>query len=206
VGIALTGALVWTLLSRGDGDARSGAGSPDAAASRPAASSPAGAAPTPRRTGQTGTAGLLTPEGIRSAIRAFERETGRDRYGSLVVYPGYASARLMVKGSATKYDSYTYWPGRGVEKGIISGTLSGGDRPVSLDGFAWDRVPALLAEAREKLNVEDVESRYLVVNVPDDTFGEPAGMAVYLSDRYNGSGYLQADENGEVVEVVPARG
>lgn len=150
------------------------------------------------------TGDMLTPDGIRTAIKAFEEETGRDRYGDFSVYPDYVSAQLMVEGSDTKYDTYSYRPGQGVEKGIIKGTLAGGEQPVSLDDFDWDKVPALLKQAEKKLNVPDPENRYLLVRQPNDIFDTPAGMAVYLSDEYNQSGYLEADTKGKVTRVYPA--
>jgi hypothetical protein len=93
-----------------------------------------------------------------------------------------------------------------VEKGIIKGTLVGGEQPVSLDDFNWDKVPALLKEAEKKLNVPDPENRYLLVRQPNDIFDTPAGMAVYLSDEYNQSGYLETDTDGKVTRVYPAAG
>lgn len=163
-------------------------------------------APETEQPDDTVTGGMLTPDGIRTAIKAFEKETDRDRYGDFSVYPDYVSAQLMVDGSDTKYDTYTYRPGRGVEKGIIKGTLSGGEQPVSLDDFDWDKVPALLKQAEKKLNVPDPVNRYLLVRQPNDIFDTPAGMAVYLSDEYNQSGYLEADPNGKVTRVYPAAG
>ena len=146
---------------------------------------------------------MLTPDGIRTAIKAFKGETGRDMFGDFSVYPEYVSAKLMVNGSQSKYDSYTYRPGEGVEKGIISGSLAG-TTPVSLDDFNWDRVPALLEEAERKLNVDDPNTRYLLLRQPSEVFDTPAGMAVYLSDEYGQSGYLQADTDGKVTRVSPA--
>ena len=149
---------------------------------------------------------MLTPDGIRAVIKAFKEETGRTMFGDFTVYPEYVSAELMVNGSNTKYDSYTYRAGQGVEKGIIKGALSGGERPVSLDDFNWDKVPALFEEAEKKLNVDDPKTRYLTVRQPNDVFDTPAGMAVYLSDAYNQSGYVEADINGKVTRVSPAAG
>ncbi|WP_333773756.1 serine/threonine-protein kinase [Streptomyces sp. IBSBF 3136] len=208
-GVALAGVLVWTQLpdggTHGSGSTTSAGGS--ATTQQPAGGS-TGTDVTPSAKDRTGTTAkdLLTPDGIRSVIRAFKKETGRDRYGSFTVYPGYVSADLMVKGSDTAYDSYTYYVGRGVEKGIISNSLSGGEKPVKLDGFDWDKVPALLAEGKRKLKVDHVNTRYLVVNLPDDTFGDPAGMSVYLSNAYSQSGYIAATPKGKILRVMPYDG
>ncbi|MEU2284869.1 protein kinase [Streptomyces sp. NPDC013178] len=210
-GVVLAGVLVWTLLpEQGGGSSSSGSPNTSGTASTGAATASAtgtGAAGRPaQQTKEAGATDMLTPEGIRTAIEAFEKETGRDRFGSFSVYPEYVSASLMVKGSDTKYDSYTYRPGEGVRKGIIKGTLMTGEQPVSLDGFVWDRVPALLAEADKKLNVDDPDSRYLLVRQPSTVFDTPAGMAVYLSNEYNESGYLEADTKGRVTKVMPVDG
>ncbi|MFI1167945.1 serine/threonine-protein kinase [Streptomyces sp. NPDC020801] len=158
----------------------------------------------PRTSQQT--TDLLTPDGIRSAIEAIEKKTGRDTFGDFSVYPDHVSASVMVKGSRTRYDSYTYRVGSGVEKDIISGSLSGGEQPVSLKDFRWDAVPTLLRRAHEQLNVKKPTLRYLLVRQPDTIFHTPAGMAVYLSDDYQQSGYVEADTQGKVTKVVPAEG
>ncbi|WP_316781464.1 serine/threonine-protein kinase [Streptomyces sasae] len=200
-GVALVSALVWSRLPD-SGTHASGATGSGSTATKTSPS--AGSTASSTATQQTATTDLLTPQGIRTAIAAIEKETGRDRFGKLAVYPGYVIAYVMVKGSDTAYDSYTYWSGRGVEKDIINGGLSGGDTPIRLDNFAWDKVPSLLAEAKKKLNVPHPNARYLVVDVPDSVFHGPAGMSVYLSNDYNQSGYVQADTKGKVTRVVPA--
>lgn len=215
-GASLAGALLllWWLLPLGDDGDSDASGSPSttptASAGRStakASASPAEADPAEERTQDTAEPGdMLSPDGIRTAIKAFKEETGRDSFGDFSVYPDFVSAQLMVKGSDKKYDSYTYRPGRGVEKGIIKGVLSGGEQPVDLDDFDWDKVPALLKEAEKKLNVPDPENRYLLVRQPNDIFGTPAGMAVYFSDEYSQSGYLEADPKGKVTRVYPADG
>ncbi|MFE2631836.1 serine/threonine-protein kinase [Streptomyces sp. NPDC059374] len=216
-GASLTGALalLWWLLPLGTDDHKTDSdGRPTTSATGPAASSgartPAASSgartPAADRSKAADTVpagGLLTPDGIRTAIKAFEEATGRDRYADFTVYPDHASAELMVEGSDKKYDSYTYWPGRGVEKGIISGTVIGGDRPVRLDGFDWTKVPALFDQAEKKLNVDKPTLRYVTLKSPSTTFDTPAGMAVYLADDY-GTGYLVADPHGKVTSVYPA--
>ncbi|MFE5812688.1 protein kinase [Streptomyces sp. NPDC056479] len=207
-GTSLVGALVltWWLLPLGGSADDSGArGSSTRSAPETTASSTA-AAPAAQRSEDPQTTDMLTPAGIRTAIKALEEETGRDRFGDFTVYEDYVSAQVMVDGSDTKYDSYTYRPGRGVEKGIIKSSLAGGEQPVSLDGFNWDAVPALLAEADKKLNVDNPDARYVMVRQPNDIFDTPAGLAVYLTDDYGQAGYLEADTHGKVTNVLPAEG
>ncbi|WP_432197319.1 serine/threonine-protein kinase [Streptomyces sp. bgisy027] len=216
-GTSLAGvvALLWWLLPLGGGagdSGDSGARSPSTtSASRPTSSTTApsegsSGAPAAQRSQDTDSAGVLTPAGIRAAIKALEKETGRNRYGDFSVYEGFVSAEVMVDGSNTKYDSYTYYPGRGVQKGIIKSTLSGGDQPFTLDKYNWDAVPALLAEADKKLNVKNPEMRYILVKSDNSVFDTPAHLAVYLSDEYGDSGYLEATPDGKVTDVTPAEG
>ncbi|WP_030324473.1 serine/threonine-protein kinase [Streptomyces sp. NRRL B-3229] len=208
-GTSLAGALVlmWWLLPLGNDSGGSGAsadpGTSAVVSARESAGSPT-AAPAGRQSrGSAGTS-LLTPDGIRTAVAAIEKETGRDRFGDFTAYDDFVSVEVMVKGSDSKYDTYTYRAGRGVEKGIIKGSLAGGNQPFRLDGFDWDKVPVLLAEARKKLNVDNPNSSYVVVRPPNDTFDTPLGMAVYLSNEYSQAGYLEATPKGKVTRVMPA--
>ncbi|MGW1064667.1 protein kinase domain-containing protein [Streptomyces aureus] len=210
VGTVLVGVLVWTQLPDG-GDKDNGKPSHSSGAtsnrttgpssrttnpsSKPSRSAPAAQADTKTD--------LLTPDGVRKAVKEIKAATGTNRAGSFSVYPTYVSADIMVKGSNTKYDSYTYRPGQGVEKGIISGSIIGGDRPFSLDAFDWDVLPALLKRADKDLNVKRPTLRYVLVRAADDTFDTPLGLAVYLTDDY-ASGYLEADLKGKVTRVMPA--
>ncbi|WP_413760229.1 protein kinase domain-containing protein [Streptomyces sp. MMBL 11-3] len=203
VGTVLAGVLGWTLLPddwRSDTSSSKDTGKGASADPSARTSSP----PSPSGADREEGTGLLTGDGIRTAIEALEKETGRDRYGRFSVYPEYVSAQVLVDGSRTSYDQYTYRVGRGVEKSIIKGQLSGGALPMNLDDFDWDEVPALFAEAGKKLNVDDPTNRYLLVVPADDIFGKPPYMAAYLGDEYNRSGYLQADPRGKVTKVMPA--
>ncbi|WP_217555849.1 serine/threonine-protein kinase [Streptomyces sp. GbtcB6] len=201
--VAVAGALVWTHLPD-TGSHTSGSTDSGTAPATISPSAGSTASPTASRTA-AGT-DLLTPQGIRTAAAAFEKGTGRDRFGKFAVYPDYVIAWLMVKGSDTAYDMYTYRPGQGVQKDAIKGTLPSTGTPVRLDGFDWDKVPSLLAQARKQLKVPHPTSRYLLVDLPGNAFGDPAGMSVYLSNEYSQGGYLQTDTKGKVVRVMPYDG
>ncbi|MFJ9709439.1 serine/threonine-protein kinase [Streptomyces sp. NPDC101234] len=201
-GVALVGALVWTQLPDSGTHASGATGSGSTATtSSPSAGSTASSTATEQTTTTTD---LLTPQGIRTAIAAIEKKTGRNRFGDLTVYPDYVTVELMVKGSEVAYDDYTYRSGQGVQKDIISGSLPTNWKPVRLDDFAWDKVPYLLSQARKKLHVPNADTRYLSLDVPDTAFDSPAGFSVYLSNEYGQSGYVQADTKGRITRVVPA--
>nr|WBO82650.1 serine/threonine protein kinase [Streptomyces sp. SBE_14.2] len=216
-GVLLVGTLVWNFLPDDNGKADdSSAGSPGTStpdarkSSSPTASGSSPTSPAKPDASRSASAdkvdtknGLLTPDGIRTALAAIEEETGRNRAGDLTVYPDYVNVQLMVEGSDTKYDSYTYRLGRGVEKGIISSTIFPGNRPFNFDDFDWDVVPALLKRAEKDLNVDNPTSRYVLVRAASETFDTPLGLAVYLGDEYT-TGYLDADLKGNVTRVVPA--
>lgn len=203
-GTTLTAALLWWLLPFGgdSGDAASGA--PTSTSSPGSSASQTIAAPDAEQSGGTESASLLTPDGVRTAIKALKEKSGRNRFGSFLAYPDSVTASMMVNGSDTKYDEYSYHPGEGVEKGTSAGTLSTSEQPVDLDIFNWDRLPVLLAEADKKLNVDDPEYRYLSLRLPDTSRDTPAEIAVYLSDEY-GAGFLEADTQGRVTDVSPAK-
>ncbi|MEU0900283.1 serine/threonine-protein kinase [Streptomyces massasporeus] len=207
VATVLAGVLMWTLLPDGEQNDDAKAADPTASAST-GTKDPASAPPRASRTASVPQADaktdLLTPDGIRTAVKEIKAATGTDRACDLTVYPGYVSAEIMVKGSDTKYDSYTYRPGEGVKKGIISSALIGGERPFSLDDFDWDVLPPLLKRAEKDLNVKRPTMRYVLVRPADNTFGTPLGLAVYLADEHV-TGYLDADLKGKVTRLMPAQ-
>lgn len=213
VSTVLVGVLVWTLLPDGSDDPKDqGVKSPNpvAGSRSPAptdtAGVPAGSdgSEDAADSGEDATeADLLTPDGIRSAVAALKAETGTDRMCRLVVYPEYVSAEVMADGSKTRYDSWTYRPGEGAQKGIISGSVSPVESPFSAEDFDWDAVPALFERAERELNVKDITTRYLVVEGADPTFGDPMGMSAYLSNKHSQTGYLTADHTGKVTKVMP---
>nr|WSY57259.1 serine/threonine protein kinase [Streptomyces sp. NBC_00886] len=204
VGVLLVGTLAWKVLPGGN-DNNGSAGSPGATGKTQQQSTPTVSAS--QSSAAVKTQDMLTPAGIRTAIKAFKEKTGSDTFSSFSVYPGYAIADVMVKGSKTKYVSYTYRSGTGFDEGFDSkGTLTYGQRPVNLDDFKWDAVPALLKRANKDLKVEKPTSRYLLLREPSTVDDTAAGMAIYLGDEYGSSGFLEANTQGTVTKVVPAEG
>ncbi|MCX4583867.1 serine/threonine-protein kinase [Streptomyces sp. NBC_01481] len=206
----LAGVLVWSLLpdggGQGDDKGANSLGDSSATSSRtPTPTSTSSASPEKSEPEKTDKVDLLTPAGIRMAIKEIKEKTGTNRAGDFTVYPEHISVSVMVKGSDKRYDSWTYRAGEGATKGIISSTLMGGELPFSLDEFDWDVVPALLARAEKDLNVKNPTSRYLIVNGRNETFDTPPNLAVYLADDYE-SAYIEADPKGKVTRVMPAEG
>ncbi|KND28843.1 serine/threonine-protein kinase [Streptomyces acidiscabies] len=187
VGVALVGVLGWTFLPEGTG----GEAGPSTSRTAPSATAASGT-------------GLLTPDGIRTGLAAIEKEAGRKRFGAVSVYADYVSADVLVDGSDTKLESYTYRPGEGAKKGSVKRLLPSVQKPFTVEGFAWDKVPALLAEAAKRLNVPHPETRFLLVNPPMTVLDIPVTLNLYLTDEYGSSGHLEADSQGKITKAYPA--
>ncbi|MFF5452402.1 serine/threonine-protein kinase [Streptomyces sp. NPDC012950] len=171
----------------------------------PGAQKPVGSTAPAEEPAEEATAGkldLLTPAGIRTAVEAVQAASGNTKVTSFVVYPEYAMAEAMVKGSTKRYDRYMYRGGDVAVRQGPGGTAFPGSVPVDLDSFAWDALPALMKRAEKELGVAEPTSRYLVVTPASTLTGNGAGMSIYLSDAY-GSAYMAADAKGRVTSVYP---
>lgn len=164
---------------------------------------PASKAPTPTQEPDPVARDLLTPAGVRTAIAAVKAASGSTRVTGFVVYPDYAVAESLVKGSSKRYDRYVYRNGDvAVRQG--SGTSFPGAVPADLNAFDWDALPGLVKRADKELGVDQPTSRYLVL-VPGSTLlGSEAGLSIYLTDAY-GTGYLNADAKGRVTATYPRK-
>ncbi|MFF5768710.1 serine/threonine-protein kinase [Streptomyces tanashiensis] len=205
----LAGLLAWNLIPGLGGSENQGAHSPGPTTSgaRTPAPSASNAADVPANTGdghgKPAVRNLLTPDGIRTALKALKEATGTNQVCDLTVYPEHVSAQVMVKGSKSRYDNWTYRPETGPEKGITSGSVGPMDSPFSMDEFNWDALPALLKRADRELNVKDISTRYLLVTGDDPTFGDPKHMSIYVSNTYNQSGRIETDPTGKITKIMP---
>ena len=199
VGVLLVGTLAWKVLPGGN-DKDGSTASPGASGQTQQQSTPTVSAT--QSSAAVKTQDMLTPAGIRTAIKAFKDKTGSDRFADFSVYPGYVITDVMVKGSQTKYQSYTYRSGTGFDPDGSKALVSEGDQPVNLDDFNWDAVPALLKTAKKELKVAKPASQYLLLRVPNTDDGTLEGMAIYLSDDYGAGGFVEANTKGTVTRVV----
>ncbi|WP_405988652.1 serine/threonine-protein kinase [Streptomyces sp. NBC_00986] len=200
VGVLLVGTLAWKVLPGGNEKNDTNTSSLGAAGQTQQQSTPTVSAT--QSSAAVKTQDMLTPAGIRTAIKAFKEKTGSDRFADFSVYPGYVIADVMVKGSQTKYQSYTYRSGTGFDPDGNRALLTEGDQPVNLDDFNWDAVPALLKTAKKELKVAKPTSQYLLLRVPNTYDGTLEGMAIYLSDDYGAGGFVEANTKGTVTRVV----
>ncbi|WP_328675551.1 serine/threonine-protein kinase [Streptomyces sp. NBC_00343] len=205
VGVLLIGTLAWKVLPGGNDKNDTSTSSPGATGQtqRQTATPSVSAS---QSSAAVKTQDMLTPAGIRTAIKAFEEKSGSDRFTDFSVYPGYVIADVVVKGSRTKVQNYTYRSGTGFDPDGNKGLVGEGDQPVELDDFNWDAVPALLKTAKKELKVEKPTSQYLLLRVPNTYDGTLKGMAIYLSDDYGSGGFMEANTKGTVTRVVPSDG
>ncbi|MEU3745927.1 serine/threonine-protein kinase [Streptomyces narbonensis] len=184
------------------GEAGNGPSSATPSQQGPTAQRPRPSAAAPERTSAPKERNLLTPAGIRAAVAAVHAATDGAKVTGFVVYPDYAVAESLVKGSTERYDRYVY---RGEDVAVRQGpggTAFPGTVPTDLDAFDWDALPALLKRADKDLGVERPTSRYLVVTPGSTLLGSGAGFSIYLSDTY-GVAYLKADQKGRVTSTYP---
>ncbi|MEU1723390.1 protein kinase [Nonomuraea sp. NPDC005692] len=143
---------------------------------------------------------LLTPDGIRAAIKALKPVMGGTKVVRMVVYPTYISAEAPLKGDPAVYDRYAYRDGKATREGTGSTVRT---PPVDLAKYNWDALPGLLKKAESVLGVRKPTTRYLIVD-PNFVFTSTKQvLLVYLGDAYR-TGYLVADPQGRVLKTYPA--
>ncbi|MGW1617335.1 protein kinase domain-containing protein [Streptomyces sp. NPDC002285] len=171
-------------------------------------SPPQASASGPRETSQATlppskeTKDLLTPAGVRSAIKAIETKTKTTKFFEFTVYGEYAFANVPIAGSQTKYDRYEFRNGYAKRSGP-GGTATGDDDgPFDVSKVNWDVLPALAKKADKELNVSKPTMRYVIVRGP--ILESVPTVNLYLVDAYNSVGYLSADFDGAVLSTYPA--
>ncbi|WP_457784582.1 protein kinase domain-containing protein [Streptomyces griseus] len=144
---------------------------------------------------------LLTPDGARAAIKALKPLMGGTKVTDFTLYGEHASAEAPLKSNAALYDRFSYRDGR-AENDDMGGTLTSGSATIDLNSVDWDVLPALLKTAEKTLNVDEPESRYVIVD-PSSPFHEDRPvLRVYVSDSHGGA-FLTAELDGRVIEKNP---
>ncbi|MFI0931836.1 serine/threonine-protein kinase [Streptomyces sp. NPDC021019] len=208
--VVIAGAILWTadpFSSRGsDNDDRP---RDRASAPRVSTQAPDPVADDAGGSGDTGDTGeeapetvdLLTPDGARAAIEAMKPLMGGTKVTDFTLYGEHASADAPLKSNAALYDRFSYRDGR-ARNNDMGGTLPSGSTTIDLDSVDWDALPALLKTAEKTLNVDEPESRYVIVD-PSSPFHEDRPvLRVYVSDSHGGA-YLTAELDGRVIEKSP---
>ncbi|MEV1238609.1 protein kinase [Nonomuraea sp. NPDC049750] len=207
--VVVVGVLVWTFLPpilNGDAadDPRStGSGEPTSTATKSGRKPKTTPKATPEAT-ETAAAdpgNLLAPAGIRAAIAKLKPAIGGTKVIRMVIYPEYASVQAPVKGEKGVYENFMY------RDGTVSQQLGGSttdEDPVDLTKFNWDALPALLRKADQALGVRKPTTHYIVVDPAYEFVGARESLLVYVSDKYNRTGYLVANTKGKVIRTNPA--
>ncbi|OKI34414.1 hypothetical protein A6A29_19325 [Streptomyces sp. TSRI0281] len=202
--------LIWVLVPPSGGTGDEG-DRPSVAASTP--SGDRSGNPTPKTSTGGGTpvadtpdtpaepANLLTPKGVRGAIKALKPLMGGTRVTDFTVHEEHASAKAPLKSNSTLYDQFTYRDGEATNDDM-GGTLPSGETSVDLLSVDWDVLPALLRTADKTLNVPDPEYRYVIVDPSSPFHDDQPVLRVYVSDKYGGA-FLTAHLDGRVIEKNP---
>ncbi|WP_338900812.1 protein kinase [Nocardia seriolae] len=147
--------------------------------------------------GRSGT-DLLTPDAVRKAITALEKVAGGKLFTETTIYPEHISTGAPVPGQPNHYDQFSYRNGTAKRDGV-GGQLTGAT--LDLSTINWDILPGLLAAAKEKRNLPNPTTRYLIVDT-DGTFSDGAPrLRLYLTTAYNDGGYVSAALDGTILET-----
>ncbi|MFG2191857.1 serine/threonine-protein kinase [Streptomyces sp. NPDC048639] len=142
---------------------------------------------------------LLTPSGMRDAVKAFRSASGRPDVVDLTVYPEYAMASIPSKSRSRVYDEYQFREEVATRTGPGS-TLDSDDVTVDLRKIDWDVLPKLMKKAEKELGVAKPTNRYIIVDT--DIISHVASLRIYLTDDY-GAAFLTADLKGRVESMHP---
>ncbi|MEU4492213.1 serine/threonine-protein kinase [Streptomyces sp. NPDC023998] len=148
------------------------------------------------------TKNLLTPAGVRDAIKALKAKTRTTKFFEFTVYKDYAIAEVPVQGSRKKYDRYVFRNGYAASEGPGGTVFDSDSGPIDVSKVNWDTLPALIKKADQELGISRPTMRYVIVRGP--VFEAVPTVNVYLIDEYSSSGYLAADFSGSVLNKVAA--
>lgn len=198
IGVALLGVLVWQVIPDDISLSLGSVGTGGTGGT----SGTSGTSGTGGTGGTGGTAGsssadLLTPAGVRAAIKALKPLMGTTKVVSFNVYPTYALAEAPAKSDKNGYDRFEYRNGRAARTGA-GGSLDSDDPLIDLESVRWSALPELLKIADRKLNVPKPVVRYVIVK--SGLIDKKATLSVYKVDDY-GAGYVEADLKGRVTRV-----
>ncbi|MGI5404457.1 serine/threonine-protein kinase [Streptomyces sp. CA-135486] len=148
------------------------------------------------------TKNLLTPAGVRDAIKALKAKTRTTKFFEFTVYKDYAIAEVPVQGSRKKYDRYVFRNGYATSDGPGGTAFDSDSGPIDVSKVNWDTLPALIKKADQELGISRPTMRYVIVRGP--VFEAVPTVNVYLIDEYSSTGYLAADFSGSVLNKVAA--
>ncbi|WP_328302563.1 protein kinase [Streptomyces sp. NBC_00435] len=160
----------------------------------PVASTPTPKASTPKTAPPKGS--LIDPAGIRTAVEALKEQAGTTTFVNMRVYDEYVLADIPTAPGARTVDAWQYRGGAAKRTGP-AGLVKEGDELMDMAAIDWDRLPALMDQAKQELAVAIPSSRYLNVS---PWSGGPA-IRPYISDPYGQGGYVLADTDFKIKKV-----
>jgi len=144
----------------------------------------------------------LTEAGLRWFVGRYEDEFGTTRALRVVIRPDRATADLPVQGGR-RQKSWAYDDGEFEAYGSVT-TNARGTSVIDLRQLRLTPLVANIRRAKRTLGVEQPETIYVILE--DDTFGEGPEAHIYVSNKYNESGYLATTFGGRVVRSYPFQG
>ncbi|HEV2636205.1 MAG TPA: serine/threonine-protein kinase [Actinocrinis sp.] len=204
--VGLVGALVWTLSGGSGGTSGSTTQVQGPAASGTAAGAggqnvlgassqqPQTTAPAAADTGSAGT-DLLTPAGMTALVAQVKSVMGTTKTTDFTVYPDHADGDVVLGKNHNVYDDFDYSNGQAEDDGA-GGTLEDGDKTVDLTIFNWSVLPTLITKAEHSFTLNGPPEIYIIIG-PDWADDSPT-IRVYVTDEYDGGGYITANVKGDV--------
>jgi len=141
----------------------------------------------------------LTVAGLRWFVGRHEEQFGTTRTLGVTVWADRASIDRSVH-SGRRHEMWLYDDGEFQKFGSVT-TNSRGNSVVDLRNLRLKPLVANIARAKRTLNVEKPEMIYIIIG--DDTLGGGPEARIYVSNKYNESGYLATTFGGRVVRSYP---
>jgi hypothetical protein len=157
--------------------------------------------PNPKKAGPKEDEALWSAERLPKLLAKYHQALpGKIRALEFKIYGDYAQMQVQDPAKPENVDQYNY---RGEISAPIPVRLHGSgnlaDNLFSLDEVAFDRIPALAAEAMKKMPIEGGHVVYILVK-RDLPWTKDVRIIVYLDGTRKG-GRLKADGKGHVLEV-----
>lgn len=208
VGIVAAAAVgVFALVGPGDPSASSGTSSAPTASVLPATGAPSPEVPdisapgVPAGSdGPAGAAYELSAGGIRAFLATYRQRFSTSKVVDLTLYDDYVVVQVPVAGR-DRHSGWLYRDGRFSDFGGVTANFPGS---TTVDTRRLD-VPALMrniAKARRTLKVEDYTTTYVSISYRPQ-FDPAPNVNVYVSNKFNESGYLATTLDGSVERAYP---
>jgi hypothetical protein len=144
---------------------------------------------------------LWDADGARAFAEAFDAGVPGDptRFVELVIYPDYAIASAQDPTRSERVDRYDFRNGSVGEPNAQSNDDELEGKTFTVADVPWEDLAALMDEAAARLDIDETESRYFIID--KGRFDGPAlTIRAYVSGPRE-SGYAVADEEATIVTV-----